>query len=132
MEARRHLPVMVVDDGSDDETVALAEAAGARVYRQTPNQVKGGALRAGLRRALEAEVAAVITLDADGQHDPGEIPVLSLLRRSLLLGGRLVVTYPNQLSPLGQAYALSPRFRFPIIPQPALRALGGRSDWSEG
>lgn len=72
--ARRHLPVVVVDDGSSDGTADVAEAAGADVIRQVPNQGKGAALRAGFRRALADGVDAVLTLDADGQHDPDEIP----------------------------------------------------------
>lgn len=71
--ACRHLPVLVVDDGSTDDTAAGAEAAGATVLRQVPNQGKGAALRAGFRRALDDGWDAVITLDADGQHDPAEI-----------------------------------------------------------
>ena len=50
---RRHLPVIVVDDGSTDDTAANAEAAGAEVIRQVPNQGKGAALRAGFARALD-------------------------------------------------------------------------------
>ncbi len=72
--ARALLPVLVVDDGSADETAARAEAAGAAVLRQVPNQGKGMALRAGFRRALDDGCDAVITLDADRQHDPAEIP----------------------------------------------------------
>ncbi len=71
--ARRLLPVIVVDDGSTDDTAARAEAAGATVIRQFPNQGKGAALREGFRHALDAGVTAVVTLDADGQHDPAEI-----------------------------------------------------------
>ena len=72
--ARAHLPVVVVDDGSTDDTAAQAEAAGATVLRQTPNAGKGAALRAGFRHALERGAPAVVTLDADGQHDPDEVP----------------------------------------------------------
>ena len=64
-----HVPVLVVDDGSEDETPHLAEEAGARVIRQASNQGKGGALLAGFRQALADDQEAVITLDADGQHD---------------------------------------------------------------
>ena len=71
---RRYLPVLVVDDGSTDDTAAIAERAGARVIRQSPNQGKGAALRAGFAAALAEGVEAVITLDGDGQHDPAEIP----------------------------------------------------------
>jgi glycosyltransferase involved in cell wall biosynthesis len=69
-----HLPVLVVDDGSSDETSAVAEAAGATVLRQVPNQGKGAALRAGFARAIAEGVLAVVTLDGDGQHDPAELP----------------------------------------------------------
>ena len=73
--ARRYLPVLVVDDGSTDGTAGLAAAAGAQVLRQVPNQGKGAALRAGFDRALALGVEFVIMLDADGQHDPREIPI---------------------------------------------------------
>ena len=72
--ARVHLPVIVVDDGSTDDTAARAEAAGATVIVQRPNRGKGAALRLGFARALELGAVAVVTLDADGQHDPAEIP----------------------------------------------------------
>jgi glycosyltransferase involved in cell wall biosynthesis len=72
--AREHLPVLVVDDGSTDDTAAIAERAGARVVRQAPNQGKGAALRTGFRAALDQGAEAVVTLDGDGQHDPAEIP----------------------------------------------------------
>jgi glycosyltransferase involved in cell wall biosynthesis len=69
-----HLPVLVVDDGSADDTATRAETAGARVLRQVPNQGKGAALRAGFRLALDEGFDAVVTLDGDGQHDPAELP----------------------------------------------------------
>src|SRR5437762_2142979 len=72
--AARFLPVVVVDDGSTDDTAERATEAGATVIRQVPNQGKGAALRTGFRAALELGSEAVITLDGDGQHDPGEIP----------------------------------------------------------
>ena len=72
--AARHLPVLVVDDGSSDDTAAVAEAAGARVLSQSPNRGKGEALKTGFRQAIAGGAAAVVTLDADGQHDPAEIP----------------------------------------------------------
>lgn len=78
------LPVAVVDDGSGDETADVARRAGATVLVQRPNQGKGAALRAGFRYALELGAEAVVTLDADGQHDPTEIPRLLAAR---LAGG---------------------------------------------
>lgn len=72
--ASQYLPVLVVDDGSRDDTADVAEKTGAMVLSLYPNQGKGAALRAGFRKALEDGFEAVITLDADGQHDPAEIP----------------------------------------------------------
>jgi glycosyltransferase involved in cell wall biosynthesis len=71
---QQYLPVLVVNDGSTDDTAAHAESAGATVLHQVPNQGKGAALRAGFRRALDEGYNAVVMLDADGQHDPTEIP----------------------------------------------------------
>ncbi|HJQ85197.1 MAG TPA: glycosyltransferase family 2 protein [Candidatus Binatia bacterium] len=68
--------VIVVDDGSGDETAARARAAGAEVLVHPVNAGKGAAIATGLR-ALEATgVTRALTLDADGQHLPREIPVL--------------------------------------------------------
>jgi glycosyltransferase involved in cell wall biosynthesis len=72
--ARAFLRVVVVDDGSSDATADVARAAGAEVIEQRPNQGKGAALRAGFRKALDEGADAILTLDADGQHDPVEIP----------------------------------------------------------
>jgi glycosyltransferase involved in cell wall biosynthesis len=72
--AMNHLPVLVIDDGSQDKTFRIAEEAGAEVLKQVPNQGKGAALRRGFETALSEGYQAVITLDADGQHDPAEIP----------------------------------------------------------
>ncbi len=71
--ALQHLPVLVVDDGSADSTAVEAAAAGATVLSQHPNQGKGAALRAGFARAIADGALAVVTLDADGQHDPSEL-----------------------------------------------------------
>src|SRR5574338_203 len=73
-QAQAYLPVVVIDDGSKDDTAAQAEKAGAEVVRQIPNQGKGAALMRGFRYALERGCAATVMLDADGQHDPDEIP----------------------------------------------------------
>jgi glycosyltransferase involved in cell wall biosynthesis len=68
------LSVLVIDDGSLDKTSQVAEKSGAQVIQQTPNQGKGIALRRGFKHALDNSYQAVVTLDADGQHDPAEIP----------------------------------------------------------
>ena len=96
--ARRILPVVVVDDGSTDDTPRAAEDAGAIVIRQQPNAGKGAALRKGFHYALEAGVAGVVTLDADGQHDPAEIPTFLTAfrdrRPGLIVGRRAFSTMP--------------------------------------
>ena len=96
--ARIFLPVLVVDDGSTDDTAAQAEAAGATVIVERPNAGKGAALRAGFRHALENEAAAVVTLDADGQHDPAEIgsflAAFQATGAELIIGRRDFATMP--------------------------------------
>lgn len=87
--ARRHLPVLVVDDGSTDDTAAHAEAAGAQLYRRPQNGGKGMGLRDGFRYALDHGYDAVLTLDADGQHDPAEIP--TFLQRYRERGADLII-----------------------------------------
>jgi glycosyltransferase involved in cell wall biosynthesis len=90
--ARGHLPVLVVDDGSTDDTAVRAEEAGADVLRQVPNRGKGVALQAGFVYALDEGYEAVLTLDADGQHDPAEIPqfldVYATRHTDLIIGAR--------------------------------------------
>ena len=69
-------PVVVVDDGSTDDTAARARDAGAIVIRHEQNQGKGRAIRAGLEYVLKQDRSHVLFLDADLQHDPAEIPRL--------------------------------------------------------
>lgn len=90
---RRLIPdVLVIDDGSTDNTAGAAREAGAEVLRFSANRGKGIALRTGFSRALENGCCAVVTLDADGQHDPGEIPRLldrwRETRAALVIGSR--------------------------------------------
>jgi glycosyltransferase involved in cell wall biosynthesis len=70
----KYLPAVVVDDGSTDETGAAAALAGAKVIAHQLNRGKGRALTTGFDYAVERGVDAAVTLDADGQHDPDEIP----------------------------------------------------------
>lgn len=65
--------VLVVDDGSSDETAARAEGAGARVVSFEQNRGLGAAVRRGLREALDPDVAAVVFCDADGEYAPEEV-----------------------------------------------------------
>ena len=67
---------LVVDDGSRDGTEEVAEAHGAVVARHVINRGGGAALRTGYRLMVDSEAAIVVTLDADGQHLPSEMPNL--------------------------------------------------------
>jgi glycosyltransferase involved in cell wall biosynthesis len=65
--------VVVVDDGSTDDTAPRAEAAGAAVISSPTNQGLGAAVRTGLRHAVERDAVAVAFCDADGEYDPEEL-----------------------------------------------------------
>ena len=73
--ACKYLPVIVIDDGSADGSGAAAALAGAKVIAHTVNRGKGAALNSGFDYAVTRNAAAAVTLDADGQHDPDEIPL---------------------------------------------------------
>ena len=68
--------IIVVDDGSSDETKRLALENGVQLLEHSLNLGKGAALRTGFQYILQKDYRMVITLDADGQHDPAEIPFL--------------------------------------------------------
>jgi glycosyltransferase involved in cell wall biosynthesis len=86
------LPVLVVDDGSRDETARVARDAGADVLRRA-NGGKGTAIIAGCRRAVELGYRRILLLDGDGQHDPAEAPrLIAAARRGadLVIGKRML------------------------------------------
>jgi len=70
------LQVLVVDDGSSDQTAEAAREAGALVLSHLINRGLGAALATGLAGALSLAADVIVTLDADGQHDPAEIQKL--------------------------------------------------------
>lgn len=84
--------VVVVDDGSSDGSGEAAKNAGAIVLRHEVNRGKGAALKTGFKYACENGFAGVITLDADGQHLPSEIPEFIAAHRQsgadLIIGSR--------------------------------------------
>lgn len=81
---------LVVDDGSTDATTAVAHAAGAHVASLPFNLGVGGAMRVGFKYALEQGFANAVQVDADGQHDPGDVVALlnALEGADLVLGAR--------------------------------------------
>lgn len=75
--AKKHVnPVIVVDDGSTDRTKERARIAGALVIQHSRNLGKGSALKTGFDYFFSSDFDAIVTLDADGQHLPDEIPLL--------------------------------------------------------
>jgi glycosyltransferase involved in cell wall biosynthesis len=91
---RQHLDhVLVVDDGSRDETAERAREAGAEVIVHPQNRGKGEAIKTGLRHFFDRQFTWVFILDADGQHRPEEIEnfihAALVDGASLLLGNRM-------------------------------------------
>jgi glycosyltransferase involved in cell wall biosynthesis len=92
-EVQRTLPgvtCLVVDDGSTDHTAEVAREAGAIVAELPYNMGVGGAMRTGFRFAKENGFQYVVQVDADGQHDPSEVPALiaALSEADIVIGAR--------------------------------------------
>lgn len=84
------LPVIVVDDGSTDATAAALEGLPVTLVRHPVNRGKGRALQSGFREALRQGFRFAVTLDADLQHNPADIPVLLEAggEKTLVIGSR--------------------------------------------
>jgi glycosyltransferase involved in cell wall biosynthesis len=77
LQARQYVDeVIVVDDGSTDNTARVAELAGATIIRHAENRGKGAAIQSILAEAKKRNPDILVLLDADAQHDPNEIPAL--------------------------------------------------------
>ena len=106
VKVREHRPdadVLVVDDGSTDDTALLAEAAGATVVSLPFNVGVGGAMRTAFLFARRSGYEAVVQVDADGQHDPADLDRLidGLVDSDIVVGTRF--------HPTSQYYVGGPR-----------------------
>ncbi|HLC77391.1 MAG TPA: glycosyltransferase family 2 protein [archaeon] len=95
--SKKYGRVIVVDDASKDNTASEAKKAGAIVIRHKTNKGLGSALRTGFIAALKTKPDVVMTVDADGQHEPEEIrKFLRLIEEGydFVLGERDLTKYP--------------------------------------
>jgi len=86
------MDTLVVNDGSSDETKRVASENGAQLLEHSLNLGKGAALQTGFQYILQKDYQVVITLDADGQHDPSEIPsllkIFQIVKPDILIASR--------------------------------------------
>ncbi len=108
-----HMDIFLVDDGSTDDTKAIAEAHGARVIKNPVNMGQGHAFITGLKGIIRFwghQRGCIVFLDADGQHDPLQIPLfiekMEKTGADIIVGSRI----------LGENYASAPFFRKTFLP----------------
>lgn len=106
--AKQHADaVLVVDDGSKDDTVPIAEALGAIVVCHATNKGYGGALQTIFATARDLGAEELVIIDSDGQHSPGDIPrLLAELRRGndVVIGSRFVEGSAGEITELRNGF----------------------------
>jgi len=109
----KYCDVIVIDDGSMDDTGKRAEEKGAFVIKHEKNRGKGDALITGFNYALKNNYDIIITLDADGQHDPSEIPnfLKKIDKYDIIIGARdfKEMPFPRRISNTITTFLLSLR-----------------------
>lgn len=75
-DVKKYSDVLVVNDGSIDQTAPLARNTGAKIVSHSKNMGKGAAIKTGLKNAIKGDYDLMVLLDGDGQHDPQYIPLL--------------------------------------------------------
>jgi glycosyltransferase involved in cell wall biosynthesis len=110
-EAKRYADlVVVIDDGSSDDTVPLAKNAGATVIEHEENEGYGAALRTAFQEARERRADHLVILDGDGQHDPSDIPEAVRVQETdgadIVIGSRFAEDSETEL-PLYRRFGLA-------------------------
>jgi len=94
--AKLGLDVIIIDDGSVEDTVKITTACGAKVFCNPKNMGKGASLIKGYKYALERGFDAVISMDGDGQHSPDDLPAFiqkaQTSQSALIVGNRMGLT----------------------------------------
>lgn len=141
--------IIVVDDGSEDGTAATVRDLPVTILRNQKNLGKAASLRRGMAHALAEGASAVVTIDADGQHEPEDIPRLVAAHvgnpRSIIVGARLhqkekiprarylANRFANFLTGWAAGYAIADsQSGFRLYPAAALSALDICHDTSRG
>lgn len=113
--------VLVVDDGSSDETAARAREAGAAVITHKRNRGYGGALQTVFREAHTHGMDLLVTLDADEQHDPATIP--KLVEAQYHSGADVII---------GSRFATDSTTELPFVRSVGLSIVNLLTNWSMG
>ena len=97
--ALKYGDVLVVDDGSDDNTYNLAKRADVKIVKHEKNRGKGAAIKSGLKEALNSNYDVLILLDGDGQHNPDCIPsfISNMDGNELVIGSRFKKGNPENM-----------------------------------
>ena len=97
--ALKYGDVLVVDDGSDDNTYNLAKSADVKIVKHEKNRGKGAAIKSGLKEALNSNYDVLILLDGDGQHNPDCIPsfISNMDGNELVIGSRFKKGNPENM-----------------------------------
>ncbi len=97
--ALKYGDVLVIDDGSGDNTYNLAKNAGAKIIKHEKNMGKGAAIKSGLKEALNNDYDILILLDGDGQHNPNCIPsfISNIDSSELIIGSRFKNGNPGNM-----------------------------------
>lgn len=113
--------VVVVDDGSADDTAEVARTTGALVVEHTRNRGYGGALKTAFKEADRLEAEHLVLMDADGQHDATDIP--RLVERQADTGAEIVI---------GSRYVDGSRTRLPLVRRVGLGVINVLTNLSLG